>query len=242
MERYEEVVIFTVGLMKDPRPLVDHFFEVWIEYYLNEMRTSGLALIDWHLFKSLYTEATAPLPGDALHNYNINYYYHKMDEVEKRPLDTTAVYVPSRLYMFKVMTGGVVLRDAHRSDDANIPECAVYVYNPEEAAVSNTLQTLCHISRLQQVTNLFMLYVKCTDLRAAEAPILSKNTQTLKFDNCYLHESYLRSILHQLFHCSNALQMLCMINTDLRPVEENLDELLECLVSLVELRRLCSWC
>ena len=38
IRRYEEVVIFTCGLMIDPRPLIEHAYEMWIEKWLNMMR------------------------------------------------------------------------------------------------------------------------------------------------------------------------------------------------------------
>ena len=57
------MVIFVVGLMKDPRPLVQHVYEMQVEDYLNEMRTGGLydSPIDVDLFESLHTESSNTL-------------------------------------------------------------------------------------------------------------------------------------------------------------------------------------
>ena len=218
-------MIFTVGLMKDPRPLVDHCYEIQIEDYVNGMSTGSLhpLSIDADLFKSLHTESTLELPGDPLHNKYINYYKYRDEREEKRPFS-------SRLYVFNYMQEGVVLRD-RLPEATQIPECTMYVCYPDEVAVSNILQTVCNISNYQRVTNLFMYDIDCTNLTAAEAPILSTNTQTLVLYSCDLHESYLRNMLRQLFHCSDTLHVLKLEYTNLRPVEEDLDELLEYLVS-----------
>ena len=68
VERCKEVIIFTAGLMKDPRPLVQHVYEMQIEH--------GPLSIDADLFKSLHDESTVRLPHDPFHNKYINYYHH----------------------------------------------------------------------------------------------------------------------------------------------------------------------
>ena len=82
VQRYSEVISFTTGLMKDPRPLVDHVYQMQIENNLDAMRRpSGNLSIDVDLLKSLYTEATVQLPGHPLHNEHINYYHHREDDM-----------------------------------------------------------------------------------------------------------------------------------------------------------------
>ena len=227
------MVIFTVGLMKDPRPLVDHIYEMWIEDYLNNMRTNrGYApSIDMHLFKSLYTESTA-LPGDALHNKYINYYNHGEDEREKIPFDTT-VYFPSRVYHFLQMQEGVVLKDP-LPEATQIPHCAMWIWEPDEAATNTLLSTCSRIFKQQSVTDLAMYTVTCND-STVDAPRML-NIRSVVLYNCGLPDRYLRKILRGLFGSGESLEKLELRYIDLSPFEGLLDELLEDLVSHHEAR------
>ena len=56
VQRYKEVVIFVVGLMKDPRPLVQHVYEMQVEDYLNNITSGNRPSIDADLLKSLDKE------------------------------------------------------------------------------------------------------------------------------------------------------------------------------------------
>ena len=62
------------GLMKDPRPLVQHVYEMLVEYYLNEMRAGGMVVpsIDRNLFRWLQAESTVRLVDHPLLNKYIN--------------------------------------------------------------------------------------------------------------------------------------------------------------------------
>ena len=104
VQRYREVVLFVVGLMKDSRPLVQYVYEMQVEDYLNEMRTDSNPSIDADLFMVLQAESSVRLVDHPLHNKYINYYDHLRGD-----LDTTPVYFPSRLYQFSQMRHEVVL-------------------------------------------------------------------------------------------------------------------------------------
>ena len=59
--------------MKDPRPLVQHVYEMQVEDYLNTMRTGFChPSIDADLFKSLQAESSVRLFDHPLHNKYIN--------------------------------------------------------------------------------------------------------------------------------------------------------------------------
>ena len=139
-KRHREVVLFVVGLMKEPGPLAQFVYEMQIEYYLNKMRTGGGLgpSIDTDLFKSLRAEFSVQLFDHQLHNKYINYY--RQDE-DGDPTDTTPVYFPSRLYHFYEMRHGVVLED-HLTDSTEIPPCTMWILSPREA-VSDTLLSIC---------------------------------------------------------------------------------------------------
>ena len=87
-------MLFAVGSMKDPTPLVNYVYETFVSNEAHKMRTSEFYLprVDTEFFKSLYTESAIPLTGSALHNEFIN--------ISDR-VDTNNVYVPSKLYWFK---------------------------------------------------------------------------------------------------------------------------------------------
>ena len=128
VKRHREVIIFSTGLMKYPRPLINYLYEMQVEKYLSKMRTGGRPSIDADLFQSLHDESTVKLPDHPLHNKFINFYNHREDDREKRPRDTT-LYFPSRVYHFRDIKEAVVLEN-HLSMAAKTPSCTMYIWDP----------------------------------------------------------------------------------------------------------------
>ena len=229
VQRYREVVLFVAGLMKDSRPLVQYVYEMQVEYYLNEMRTDSNPSIDKNLFWSLQAESRVRLVHHPLHNKYINYYDHSEDEDKKRPYDITAINHPCKIYHFGWMKEDVVLGE-YKEQRAEIPECAMYIHRPNEMVVKSLLSTCGTISEHQTGTDLWMEDVDCGDATEAEAPILSRNIQSLYIKYCKLSASFMRNVLQQLHDCVT-LMNLVLFDIDLREVEEDLDKLLDNLVS-----------
>ena len=222
--RYREVVLFAAGLMKDSRPLVQYVYEMQVEDYLDEFRTGDdYPSIDDDLLKSLQAESSVRLFDDPLHNKYINYYdYHRWNDSD------TTVYYPSQVYHFDQMSHGVVLEN-HLIQAEEIPPCVMYIYWPREA-VSDSLLSICsEISTHQPVADLRMWDVTCNSL---EAPRLIKPVIVDLYD-CELPEDFMQILLGQLIecHCGETLQVLQLIEMDLRPFESLIDELLEDLVA-----------
>ena len=71
--------------------------------------------------------------------------------------------------------------------------------------------------------------VDCDDVTEAEAPILSRNIQSLYISDCNIAPSFMRIMLQQLHNCIT-LTNLELHGMDLRKVEEDLVELLDNLV------------
>ena len=213
------------GLMKDSRPLVQFIYEMQVEDYLYEMRTGfgRLPSLDVDLLESLHNESTVRLVDDPLHNKYINYYDHEYDE----PTDTTPVY-PSRLYHFQFMRKDIVLGEY--KDSTEIPECVMYMFEPDEIVTKSLLSKCRMISEHQAVTDLWIGGVRCDDATEAEAPLLSRNIQSLYINHCQFLSSFMRNILRQLHDCVT-LTDLKLDSVYLREVEENLDKLLDNLVS-----------
>ena len=208
VKRYREVVLFVAGLMKDSRPLVQHMYEMQVEYGPD---------IDPDLFRSLQREATVRLVDDPLHNKYINY----NDEDERKK-----VYFPSQVYDFKEMNHEVVLEN-HQGEE--IPPCAMNIRRPDEA-VSDSLLSICsQIWKHQPVSCLWMEDVTCNSL---EPPRLTNPWVVHLFD-CRLPEDFVEKLLRQLIecHCGGTLQELYLGYMDLRPFEPLIDELLEDLVA-----------
>ena len=233
VERYREVVIFVAGLMKDPRPLIQHIYEMQVEDYLNDMRISDDALhvpsIDADLLKALQAESSVRLVDHPLHNKYINYYDHSKDERMKRPYDITAIDHPCKIYHFQDMKEDVVLGE-YKEQGAELPECAMFIFKPNETVTKSLLCKCRTISEHQAVTDLVMFKVYCDDATEAEVPILSRNIRSLYIYSCHLSPSFMRNVLQQLHDCIT-LTNLELTHMDLIEVEEDLDELLDNLVS-----------
>ena len=222
--RYREVVLFVAGLMKDPRPLVQHVYEMQVEDYLNQMRAGAPPLIDTNLFKSLHTESTVQLPH-PLHNKYINHYNHMGRGAYT---NTTPVYWPSQVYHFKWMRHEVKLAD-HHTEGEEIPPCVMNIdLHGSSEAVSDSLLSICsQISKHQVITDLYMDSVTCNSL---EAPMLI-NPVVVHLYHCELPYGFVKKILRQLFGCGESLQKLDLSYMNLIPFESLLDELLENLVA-----------
>ena len=227
--RYREVVLFVAGLIKDPRPLVQFVYEMQVEYYLNEMGTGVYPSIDDDLFRSLQAESLVRLVDDPLHNKYINYYDYEEDRREKRPFDITAIDYPCKIYHFEYMKEDVVLGD-YKEQGAEIPECAMYIYEPKGMVTKSLLSKCRMISEHQAVTGLWMYSVHCSDATEAEVPFLSRDIRSLCIGVCKLPSSFMRHMLQQLHNCITLMHLELYV-VDLREVEEDLDQLLDNLVS-----------
>ena len=145
--RYREVIIFVAGLMKDSRPLVQFIYEMQIE--------AGPLSIDADLFKWLHAESAVRLVDDPLHNKYINYYNDLDDGHKKRPYDITAINHPCKIYHFGWMKEDVVLGE-YKEQGAEIPECAMFIFKPNETVTKSLLSTCRTISEHQPITDLWL--------------------------------------------------------------------------------------
>ena len=203
------MVLFVAGLMKDSRPLVQFLYEMQVEHGPD---------IDADLFRGLHTEASVRLVDDPLHNKYINYCSY----------GGTTVYFPSQVYRFQFMRHEVVLEN-HLIQAEEIPPCAMYIKDPDEAVRDSLLSIYSEIWKHQAVTDLRMFGVTCNSL---EAPRLTK-PRVVYLSRCKIPEVFVQIILHQLIecHCGETLQELRLMVMNLKPFESLLDELLEDLVA-----------
>ena len=231
----EEVIVFTCGLMKDPTPLVEYVYENYIDLACNvispigiesfretdiRLQTRGKNIYETNLFDVLYTESRVPLSGHA--------YYNQFVYINENHVGEREIVTPSKLYMFDKLSEDDVpvtkFAEQDRSEEA--PECALFIQEPDAAAMKNLLSTCCEISKLQPVTHLCISSATCEDLTPAEAPALSRNVQDVFVTDCHFPMIFWKKILHQLFDCVN-LQSLWLWSANLHQLEEDLDELFQ---------------
>ena len=240
IRKYEEVVIFVCGLMKDPRPLVDHVYESYIEWTLDVTKTNpsdeeterqlesqGKIAADLSLFYSLYAESSVPLPGSPLHNQHINYYDHQADDEKKRSRDVAIMYIPSKLYEFRCLRQDVECGIVHMEQE--MPECSIRYYMPYVVVTESLLLKCYRISRSQPVRHLRMYKIE-SRLTGDGALIMSKNARSLYLNRSFLPVNFLKNILRQLAANCGTLQWVQLRWIDLNEVEEDLTKLLRALV------------
>ena len=159
----------------------------------------GKTMYDTSFYMSLYAESSFPLPGSWNHNQHWNMYSHRMNDRAKTPRDKTPIFVPSKMYLFYGIKEELVC-DLKREEveEVEIRECLMVIYGTDGAVTKNVM-SLCHqISRDQEVTDLWLQRVTCSQLTAAEAPILSRSLQSLFFEGlrfiCELHKKHHTSV------------------------------------------------
>ena len=200
--KHHETVLFAVGLMSDPTPLVDHVYQILINDELEEISnnkhysslTYDLASSD--VLKSLYGESQAQLSGHPLHNKYINYY-----SPYRRPRYTT-VYIPSKVYEFRNVGYDIVLGTEHREQEAETPECALIIYHPDKAVTQSLLSNCQVIMRNQPVNNLYMKDFKSADIPQTFVFNISKHIQSLTLRWCDFQSQTLNHLLEQINECS----------------------------------------
>ena len=218
--KQEKVVVFTCGLMKDPTPVVNHVYELFLEYVYdrfsprNEILSQGKDPCD--LFRSIYREARIPL--NRLPGYNHYIYWNDMHKGD--------IHTASKLYLFNAMNKDDVpdVKFTNGSDEA--AECMLWIEKPDEDATKTLLATCCKISRRQQVNLLIMSHVHCEELTPEDTLTMSKSIQSVAVSDSDFPLNFWKHIFNQLLDCVN-LRHLWLGNTNLHKLEEDLDELLE---------------
>ena len=237
-KRYREVALFTVGLMKDPRLLVDHIYTLYVDDCLSWMRGMGnYPSIDKDLFRSVYSESVVPLPGSHIHNNNINYCDHQKDDKGERPRNKTQIFYPSKFYFTPECN-----IELQQNKNTELPEYAIII-NSSTLEIAKPLLTVCQqISTRQLVSDLYMNDVHCKYWPCQHTPIITlRNPQSVNLDACHLPNSFVRNILLQLSGSGDMLQRLQLTNMFLKPFEQDLDQLLSDLVVHHQRIRGSSW-
>ena len=212
VKRLEEVVLFTVGLMANPKPLVNHVYELWNERLRAILRSqepdtnakenlkrSGRDINKLSLLSSLYTECTVPLPGTSLHNQHVNIHHGVLE---------SRTYPASRLYEFNrivEVTGNPVEFKVETEEE--IPECIVALVKPY-CNIAGRLLDLCRIiSHKQPITDLYVDELKC-EVQRADVFNMSTDVCSVRVYNSSLPKFTLDHLCKQLANSST----LCRID------------------------------
>ena len=194
VKRFSEVILFTVGLMKNPISLIDYVYAMYIEQCLNSWESDTQD--EEQFFKLIYMESTIPLPGQPLHNQHINCYK------QQRSHEIEPVYRPSKLYMFSLMKEGVLCNVTEELHTAEAPECTIIINEPCSSAVTESLLVTCQkLCQHQSVANLFLKGLTCEDLLETDLFRFSKNTQTIKVNSCKLTVGIMSHLMQQCYNC-----------------------------------------
>ena len=116
IKKYEEVVIFTCGLMESPKSLVHHVYELynqreiiwvrtntWNKQRERHLKSLGIDITDKHLYATLYAESRVLLLGQPYHNHHINLFSDKENN------EIQQITVLSKVYWFTDMKQHLVL-------------------------------------------------------------------------------------------------------------------------------------
>ena len=185
--QHRQVVLLICGLMSDPTPIIHLVYELWIQ---NGQNSEGKTLIE-----AMFLEKGLKVPKDLLHNEWINYYNHNQGLIK----EITSVYVPSRKYQFDNMKANLSCNIQHGKSET--PECSMSITDPH-VSVTKNISSICYrIWQLQAVRDLYLYNVKCEDLPDPHVITISKNTESLRINNCKLPMETLSLMIQQIKGC-----------------------------------------
>ena len=198
VKKYREVIIFTVGLVTDARPLVNYIYERQIEESLKQLREDrdGIKILN-DLFTVLYAESAVPLPDHPLQNRHLSFF----DHWNRFNSDTTVINTPSKLYQFKGLKKQIVCEIELMEHKTEILDCAMSIISPEVIVTNNVLSNSRNISKHYPITHLLVSRVKCDHLAEPAVFNLSQNAQSISLLICKLPCEVLSHLLQQMSHC-----------------------------------------
>ena len=210
--RFEEVVVFTVGLMKDPTLLIGHVCNAFSEMntgYLSEehkvphdekeikLKSIGKTAVNLDFFKMLKSESKRTFPWPPLQNPYFNWISHA--EIGKIR-DMSNVYIPSKYYNFQNVRHpiGTSITEKAQTD----VECSLVVDNPHASIVNDLLSICATICEHQPIVNLCLFDLNITSPQTKDIFKLGPSTRCIAVEDCFIHSSVCTSFLSQIGTCS----------------------------------------
>ena len=220
VKRYEEVLIFTCGLMSDPQPLIEHVGEMLVEREKINVRigydqretqlsTMGKSALLLNLIRSLYAEANLSLESKPHHNEMFNFYSHRQDVLCGRVRDTTPIEIPSELYTFESLREYAPQYNIKNSGKI-YKNCVVRIIEIPCSVANSLLLTCREISQNQPITDLFIQRLHCDTSRAVPTDVfnMSKTAQSFTIMNSSLPRDLMEHLISQLRQCKYLRKLL----------------------------------
>ena len=165
--RFEEVVVFTCGLMKYPTALIHHicmkFNEMnthYLRYYNRvpdeekevKLKRLGKTAVNLDFFRLVWAESRSQLPWLPLQNPHFNWFDHDRDDEHGIARDRSSVCIPSEYYSFQNLKERISSHNIqeHEQFDA----CSIVIDSPHPDVVDSLLSTCSTICKHQPVANL----------------------------------------------------------------------------------------
>ena len=226
VKRLEEVVLFTVGLMSDPSPLLNHVYELWNERLSQILRgeepdtkakeslkRSGRDINKLSLLSSLYTESAAPLPGTSLQNQHVNIHHGVLE---------SKTYTASRLYEFNciVKVKSPMEFRIESKDSEHTHDCMLALVKPAADVSINLLTVSRSISQKQPISDLYVDELKCDNFKEADVFNMSRDVFSVRVYNSSIPYLTLDHLCRQLSH-SSTLCRIDLSETSLKEIESH---------------------
>ena len=214
--RFEEVVVFTCGLMKDPTALIHHIYKKFIEmntYYLGcyiripdeekerKLKRCGKTAVNVDFLHLVCAESGVPLPWAPLQNPYFNWFDHNKDDQQGRTRDRSHLYIPSEYYNFQNVKEPISYHSTGNLEKC--VQCSIVIDNPQADMVDNLLAACSVISKHQPVINLSMFNLRIKYKLTTDVFKLSHNAEFLEIEDCALPSSMMVSLLDQTSTCLN---------------------------------------
>ena len=215
--RFEEVVVFTCGLMDDASPLVNYVYQSFRDDQNRQTRKDqriernqlksrlkrlGKNLENTELFRLLYSESVVQLPGFPLQNHYINWFDHNYDDQNGIPRNVSTVHIPSKHHEFRNLKEKLwdfKLSTSHHDEKI---ECSVSIVAPHSEVTASILSMCCEISQNQEITHLWIEHVEHQHVKDDMKLRLSPNALSLYVRDCKLPQKLTCQLLTQLSICN----------------------------------------
>ena len=207
VKQLEEVVLFSVGLMSDPTPLVDHVYQVRHKRLVKLLREGepdeekeekltkrGKNINDFSFFDSLYKESAVRLQGSALHNQHVNIYH---GDVSSPP------FLSSKSFEFQGISAdlqytGDPIEEELREED--VPDSTIIGSFTDDTSAISILKLIGEVSQLQPISDLCISNYK--DPMNKVQLKLSNNIYSIHLWNCDLPPLALDNLFQQFSYSS----------------------------------------
>ena len=213
--RYEEVVVFTCGLLKDPTVLIHHICNKFNEmniHYLGlynrvpdgekemKLKLLGKTAVNLDFFRLVWAESRRPLPWSPLQNPYFNWFDHERDDQHGLARDRSSVCIPSEYYSFQNLKEPISSHNIPKHEQ--LDQCSIVIDNPHPDVVDSLLSTCSTICKHQSVANLCLFNLRIKNPAIDNIFKLSQNAQFLVIENCILPSNMVSCLFQKISICS----------------------------------------